>query len=817
MSRAGDPQLHTHVLVANLLNTADGRWLSLDGQRLYRRAKTAGYLYQAQLRLELSAELGLSFREVRRGAAEVEGVPDETLRTFSRRRAEVEAQMSDRGTHSAKAAQVAALSTRKAKDRGLDVNTLRIEWRDRARESGFEASVAVRPRGQRVRRIGESRLFSDVEAGLTAKRSTFARRHVMEELAGAHRRGASVDEIEALADRFLVRSRVVELGAARPANARAYAPSEPIYTTREVLALEDRLVRRAEAHARSRMATADRRAIEAALRRDPALGADQRELVRCLASEGQGTLCVLGRAGAGKTRALRPLREAFEASGVEVIGASTQNTAARILEAEAGIRSTSITRLLYEADIKGYGLPRNAVVVIDEAAMASTRDLSILQELAIRARARLILVGDPAQLPAIRHPGAFRALVDRLEALELNEMRRLTDPVERAAADAVRAGRGSAAITAYHERGRLTLHDSVAELEAQVVAGRHRAQSEGADAIIVARTRARVRALNEAAQAKWIEAGQLEEESIEVGPTRIHAGDLVVTRANRGGAEPVHNRERWVVEVVDAESRTLTLHHMTERNRVVTLDGSYIDRHLPDATGPVELGYAITRWGAQGMTVDRAFVVMTDGLTKEDAYVALTRARQSTQLYALAREPIERAEFAPASEERNIELQDLGMEVERSTEGALAIDERLRGELEHAPTAELVAELAGAASEPGGWRAAAIERALAERRRATVEAALALQPRYIVDTLGPRPAGVHARLEWERAVDRVEVLRQRLGVRDRERALGKAPRQVRARVAWRQAAQEIEALRVRIAERGASRQRRRSAGIGLEL
>ena len=128
----------------------------------------------------------------------------------------------------------------------------------------------------------------DVEAALTAKRSTFARRHVMEELAGAHRRGASVDEIEALADRFLVRSRVVELGAARPANARAYAPSEPIYTTREVLALEDRLVRRAEAHARSRMATADRRAIEAALRRDPALGADQRELVRSPRQRGAG-------------------------------------------------------------------------------------------------------------------------------------------------------------------------------------------------------------------------------------------------------------------------------------------------------------------------------------------------------------------------------------------------------------------------------------------------------------------------------------------------------------------------------------------------
>ena len=244
MSRAGDPQLHTHVLVANLLNTADGRWLSLDGQRLYRRAKTAGYLYQAQLRFELSAELGLSFREVRRGAAEVEGVPDETLRTFSRRRAEVEAQMSDRGAHSAKAAQIAALSTRKAKDRGLDVNNApnrmaRSSPRERLR--GRRGGSPPRPACAAHR--GESRPSQTSKRGLTAKRSTFARRHVMEELAGAHRRGASCRRDRGHSPTASSsRSRVVELGAARPGEcSSAYAPSEPIYTTREVLALEDRL------------------------------------------------------------------------------------------------------------------------------------------------------------------------------------------------------------------------------------------------------------------------------------------------------------------------------------------------------------------------------------------------------------------------------------------------------------------------------------------------------------------------------------------------------------------------------------------------
>ena len=147
---------------------------------------------------------------------------------------------------------------------------------------------------------------------------------------------------------------------------------------------------------------------------------------------------------------------------------------------------------------------------------------------------------------------------------------------------------------------------------------------------------------------------------------RSALGDLVVTRANRGGAEPVHNRERWTVEALDAERRTLTLRHLAEHDRVVTLDRNYLDRGLPDATSPVELGYAITRYGAQGLSVDRAFVVMTDGLTKEDAYVALTRAREATELHAVAREPVERAEFAPEAEERAVRLDDLGVETERT-------------------------------------------------------------------------------------------------------------------------------------------------------
>src|ERR687897_3211849 len=167
MSRAGDPQLHTHVLVANLIRTSDGEWRSLDGQRLYRRAKTAGYLYQAHLRSELSRELGLAFREVHRGAAELAGVPDETLRAFSRRRAEVEVRMAERGGASRRSGEVAALESRKAKDYGVRPAEQRAEWRERARVTGLDVEAALRRSRASHERLSESQLFGRVESALT--------------------------------------------------------------------------------------------------------------------------------------------------------------------------------------------------------------------------------------------------------------------------------------------------------------------------------------------------------------------------------------------------------------------------------------------------------------------------------------------------------------------------------------------------------------------------------------------------------------------------------------------------------------------------
>ena len=149
-SRAGDPQLHTHVLVANLTLGADGRWSTLDARRIYAHAKTAGYLYEARLR-RLTRELGSSGTPVRNGIAEIAGVAPPVLRAFSRRRADIEAELERRGASGAAAAQVATLATRRAKDYRVTPEQLVPEWRERAAASGSYAERCASSSGGRQR------------------------------------------------------------------------------------------------------------------------------------------------------------------------------------------------------------------------------------------------------------------------------------------------------------------------------------------------------------------------------------------------------------------------------------------------------------------------------------------------------------------------------------------------------------------------------------------------------------------------------------------------------------------------------------------
>lgn len=205
-SRAGDPLLHTHVLVSNLGLCPDGQWRTLDSPRLYTHAKTAGYLYQAALREHLTRRLGVEWTAVRNGTAEIAGVPREVITAFSRRRAQILHQMAKRGTRSAKAAQAATLDTRQPKDPTAEPTALRQQWAARAESLGFGAATVAAVLG--VHRYAEPDVARIAEqlagpAGLTARASTFQRRDVVRAWCERLPDGADVTEVLRLADATL--------------------------------------------------------------------------------------------------------------------------------------------------------------------------------------------------------------------------------------------------------------------------------------------------------------------------------------------------------------------------------------------------------------------------------------------------------------------------------------------------------------------------------------------------------------------------------------------------------------------------------------
>jgi len=102
-SRTGDPQLHWHVLVANTTRGPDGRWRTLDGTRVYPALRTAGFLFEAEMRHEMTQRFGVQWRQARNGISEIDGAPAAVLRHFSKRRSQIEDRLAIKGYSSGRA------------------------------------------------------------------------------------------------------------------------------------------------------------------------------------------------------------------------------------------------------------------------------------------------------------------------------------------------------------------------------------------------------------------------------------------------------------------------------------------------------------------------------------------------------------------------------------------------------------------------------------------------------------------------------------------------------------------------------------------
>jgi conjugative relaxase-like TrwC/TraI family protein len=790
-SRAGDPQLHTHAVVANA-TTAEGRETALDGRAFYAHQRTAGFLYQAALRKNLTETLGVEWEPVRNGAAEIRGIDGQVLKHFSRRSQEIRERLGQLGARSARAAEVAALETRRAKDYNVPIDRLREEWRARAAEVGLDRRAldlvldrrtpgpALQPD---LRAVAED---LGAPGGITENASTFDRRDVLRDWAEAHRQGASVRRLEALADRWLASPQAVQLEQDGSRSQLGGAR----YSTPEMLAVEDRVLTEATRRQDTGVAQLDGTTVDDLLATRGDIADEQAAMARSLTTSGDGVQVIRAAAGTGKTRGLTAARDVWEADGVRVFGTALAARAAVEMETLAGIDSTTIARLLLDID-QGNGLAPGSVLVVDEAGMVGSRTIDRLAQHAAHTRSKLVLVGDDRQLPEIDAGGAFRRLARDLGAIELHQVHRQAERWDREALAQLRQGEVQAWSEAYRDHGRLVSRPTADELRATLVEDWwEAARRPGAgDAVMIAHRRSDVADLNALARERMARDGRLGEEELTTDRRAFAVGDRVIARRNDRRAGVVNGTRAEVVGV-DLERRTLSLRTQDGSGR--ELDSAYLD------DGWLDHAYALTAHAAQGATVDQSFVLGSDELYREWGYTAMSRHRDEARFYVVSPGSVERV--LPGLEPGHETLtEDVAAMLSPSRQQELALDLLDRA---GAGGAGRAVQRAHEEIERAQQRIAAMreERAnlglLQRSRRAAVDEDIARQQEAV-----ERWAAQAAAVSEPEAPARhgappivADPHEARLALVARDEALGERPSSFAARAAWaREAAQLVGA------------------------
>ena len=648
-SRADDPQLHTHVVISAKVQTADGRWYALDALTLKKYQQAFGYLYQSVLRAEVTARFGVVFDSIVNGQAEIAGVPAELLQQFSKRAREIDVEMGDKladffdregrdpsGFEYAAMEREAAVDTR-AKKSGLGVPDLRTRWEREAAGVGIDAAALTTAvtDASRQHRLEVSPLdVSEVVESLASRQSTWNRMDVLRTICdtvtaqpghdGASWAAALDASVNTVLESCIDLDPVGDGTARRGSDGRSVW-IEPITnqaTSEHILTQEEHILSwalDAQAADPSPSVTIT----------DVALDDGQYASASAVAGDDRLVL-VVGPAGAGKTRMLQAAVSDLHGQRRAVMGLAPTAKAARVLQAETGMIADTVAKLLYEldrpdSDDSWWDAGPGMTVIVDEAGMLNTSDLSRLVTHAEHRQWRLALVGDPHQLQAVGRGGMFLELCDTGRRVELEHLHRFANRWEAAASLELRRGNPSA-LDAYAAHGRIRAGtfaehlDTITDLWLQC-------QTEGESLSIITTRTEHVNVINDHIQQRRLDTGELDPATLaQVHDAWVMVGDVVATRRNErrlrtSVGEPVRNRERWTVTATDSvEEGDVTVTRL-DGHGTITLPRDYVRQHM-------QLAYATTEPGAQGDTSQRSLTLATNATTRRGLYMAMTRGQR---------------------------------------------------------------------------------------------------------------------------------------------------------------------------------------------
>jgi conjugative relaxase-like TrwC/TraI family protein len=677
-SRAGDPDLHTHVAVANKVQTLDGRWLSIDGRVLFKAKVAASETYNTSLEQHLRDGLGVRFAArpgadpSKRPIREIIGVDPRLNQRWSTRRAHINLRrgelaiqfQQDHGrpptpVEALQLAQQATLETRDAKHEPRSLAEQRSTWMN-------EASAVLGGRGAvasmvatALSRAAETPRMADADwvaqtadrvlAAMEQTRSTWQMWHVRAE-AQRHIRAIDVPVehgaalVDLLVDEVL-EHRCIALaappdGIEEPGALRRVDRSSVYtvagadrYTSQRILDAEQRLVATAGRREGSAVgqAAVDLALLEMAVN-GTALDAGQAALVRQMCNSGARLQLAIAPAGAGKTTAVHALTLAWTEDGGQVVGLAPSAAAAAVLGEQTGIGADTLAKLTWSLDHGelpdwATAVGPSTLVIIDEAGMADTLTLDAAVQFAIDRGASVRLVGDDQQLAAIGAGGVLRDIKNSHGAVQLNELHRFSDPAEAQASLALREG-DSGGLGFYSDHGRVHIGD-LAKITEDAFSAWISDRTVGLDATMIAPTRELVAQLNRRARAHRLDQSPASFEVRLADGNQASVGDVIITRSNDRrlrltATDWVKNGDRWTITRISKHGDLTVRHNRSQ------MTGRLPSDYVRASTG---LGYATTIHGAQGVSADTLHGLLTGQESRQQLYTMLTRGRHANHLY----------------------------------------------------------------------------------------------------------------------------------------------------------------------------------------
>ncbi|MDW3220951.1 MAG: MobF family relaxase [Acidimicrobiales bacterium] len=657
-NRELEPQLHEHVVIANMGTGPDGRVQALDGRGLFVHATTAGYLAEAEMQHACNRQ-GIAWTATHRGIANVEGVSDEAIRAMSTRRQQILNLTNELGSHSTRARQQAALMTRAGKTTGTDPTALRQAWAERLATHGFgpaelhAATTAPPTRLWTPADTDRLRRHLAGPEGVTEQKAIFDRRDVIQTTVDHAGGRLSADEVEHHADAWLhsVEAIPLEAGDHKPVGVGGQ-----LYTTPTMIRLEKAIANSYQSGHDTHTAVVPARTIDTEIARwetasGHPLGDDQKAMIHAICGSGDRHQAVVGPAGSGKTAALEVAARAWEAAGYKVIGAAVNGTAAEVLQRATGIPSRTVAGLVTRLDTAPDPiLSERSVVIVDEASTLGNRHHARLAHHVDTASAAMRTIGDPHQHSSVDAGGMWAELVARHpnRTPTLVENRRQSAPemtdVRLANAD-YRNGRVADAIARLDANQRIVTAPNTGELLDALAADWYLDQQIHSDrpSRMIAEHHTERRALNARAQALLRSDGTLTGPGVTIGEATFHVGDHVIARAANRHLHPegdpknyIRNGTTGTITAIDDTHLTVDFDHRGSIN----VPSDWLTTEIrPGVTGGIAPAYALTSHAAQGDTYAAGRMLATETSQPDAVYVGLTRGTHDARLYTITREP----------------------------------------------------------------------------------------------------------------------------------------------------------------------------------